>query len=158
MNLKIAKIFNGETGTAIVGKYISIQVYKGTQPTATAFAAGYSTLYNPTTGSEILCFYGSTSTNFYNTWSVSRNATSLFSDVTNSSYTTYYRDGTATWAAIFFDTGININTGTPNSGRSQYMIVPVTDPSGTGIVRLNSVTVSGSTPAFSDLNLSFIGS
>jgi hypothetical protein len=156
MNVKIAKIFNGETGTTITGRYVAVNVYKGTQPTATAYEANYSSLYtsDDSGGSELLCVYGSVngSTNYQ----TARDGAKIYSGT--SMPATYYRDGTATWAAVFFDAD-DVDDGTlTSSRRNEYIIVPVTDPSGTGIVRLNSTTVSGTAPAFADLNLTFAGS
>ena len=121
---------------------IDLYIYSGVQPSISSFESDFSSNYYYTSdvdfGSSLLVrFVGTT---------IDKVSTNLILDTAGTS--TYLADGTATWA-LWLNNGLSAST-LPSS----YMLVPVTNAAGTGVVKLSTTTVSGSSPTISDVSLS----
>jgi hypothetical protein len=134
----------------------------GSQPTPSQLQTNWSTEYylndtgnTGTAGNSILCGYGdlwvdSSVTDFI--WE--RSAGNLYANaVTPQSY--YFKDGIANWAVIWFNESLSMSSNSFPS--DNFMIVPVSDISGSGVVKLSTTTVNSSAPTLSSVNLSIGG-
>jgi len=163
----IANQFLENTSDVLEGPYCAIFVYSGTQPSNANFIADWTTNYQPSeagsaSGNQLLCIYGNhNSESTGNLVQLSRTDNNIYTS-TNDPYKSFVQGGTATWAAIFvdwdeFDDHISSDWDDPSisSYASQYMLVPVTDQTGSGVVRLSTTTITDSAPTLAEVNLSF---
>jgi hypothetical protein len=163
----IANQFLSNASDYLDGPYCVILVYSGTQPSNANFIADWTTNYRASeagsgSGTQLLCTYGnhdSDNTSYF--VGLARTDNQLYT-ATNDPYKHFIQGGTATWAAIFFD--INDFTGSistdwadpsNSANASQYMLVPVTDQTGSGVVRLSTTTITDSAPTLAEVNLTF---
>ena len=153
-------------------------VYSGSQPTPADFITNWSTNYyiaantaSKTSAANVLVSYGGVGTFFEGGYFAGANiVTSSESDIalgvnSNSIYLAspgtgvQWNNGTATWAAIFKNS--NPPSVTDGGGLQQasisnstnFMLCPVTDNSGNGIVQLSNVTISGSAPTLNAIDI-----
>lgn len=129
-------------------------IYSGTMPSVSDYATNWSTSYhwhgtdNSLNGTSVL--------GYYDIYSLNRTDSTLYNSSTPGS--TYIADGTATWAALWPGSN-NANkwgvTGSTDSNiaSDSYILVPVTDLTGTGVIKLNGTTVSSSMPEFGSFTL-----
>lgn len=125
----------------------TIVVYGGTMPSGADFTTNWGTKYEPVSGSDILVKY-----------------TAAFAGNNNLVYIpnipstgTYVADGTATWASILPAYHPDHTQIWGTSVNPPAWIVDVTEPSGTGVVQLDSTIVSGSAPAFNSCSFTLTG-
>ena len=146
-----------------------IVVGTGTQPTPDQIQSGWSTEYflndlgnTGTAGNSILCGYGDlwvdSSVNdfiweltFANFLPTSNNL--YLSNTVPQSY--YFKNGTANWAIIWFNEALTMTSNAFPS--DNFMVVPVTDITGNGVVKLETVNVNNSAPELSSVNLTISG-
>ena len=156
----IANQFLENTSDVLEGPYCAIFVYSGTQPSNANFIADWTTNYKPVSGSQMLCYYGNYADNASNYLvRLARTDNNIYTS-TDDPYKGFVQGGTATWAAIFVDNsdfGSSIYWDDPTnaSDASQYMLVPVTDQTGSGVVRLSTTTITDSAPILAEVNLTF---
>lgn len=171
----MAIIFNkniiNEIGESIFDhQELFVIVYKNSQPTLANFEADWTSKYfydetTPTFGSDVLATYGIGNADSDLNWS-QNTATSgspiIYLD--DSSFTsTYVADGTATFACIWMNYANLSNGGIFATGNTTlpptrpYILAPVTGVSGTGVVKLSTVTVSSSAPTLNDIDIKFGG-
>lgn len=157
--------------------YISrVVVGTGSQPTPADVETNWSTEYylndtgnTGTAGNSILCGYGDlwvdSSANDV-IWDLQFTAAGanprafpisstlyLNSNTIPQSY--YFKNGTANWAIIWFNESLTMSSASfPNDN---FMIVPVSNTGGNGIVKLDTVTVNNSAPQLVSMTLSFFG-
>ena len=124
-----------------------ILVYGGTMPSGADFTTNWGTDYEPVSGSEILVKYTATFSGSDNLIYVPTVPTSG----------TYVADGTATWAALLPSYNVSNTQIWGTSVNPPAWIVDVSEPSGTGVVQLNSTTVSGSAPSFNSCSFTLTG-
>lgn len=128
-------------------------IYSGTMPSVDDYATNWSTSYhwhgtdNSLNGTAVL--------GYYDIYNLNRSDSTLYNSSTPGS--TYIADGTATWAALWpGNTNSNkwgISGSTTDISDRSYILVPVTDLTGTGVIKLNTTTVSSSMPAFGSFTL-----
>jgi hypothetical protein len=124
-----------------------VAIYQGAQPTQSAFNAAWSTNYfiqesDSTVGSDVLAIYGSSN-------QISNSSTGLY--LSSAGTSTYHANGTAAWAAIIYVPASLESSTNPASLR--YIICDVSNAAGTGAVKVDSTTVSGSAPVLTDINI-----
>jgi len=145
-----------ENGGSTYGynSYPRMVIYSGTMPSIDDYATNWSTLYHwhgqdsSLNGTDVLGYYDMT--NSY------RNDATIYNAFTPTN--TYIADGTATWAALWAGSGNSNKWGVTGSidhdiATSSYILVPVTDLVGTGVIKLANTTVSGAMPTFSGFTL-----
>jgi hypothetical protein len=157
-------------------------IYSGAQPTPADFIANWSTTYYiaantnvKTSAANVLVSYGGMSEFFEGAYTQGANIISMGqSDIvlsvnSNSIYlaqagtAVYWHDGTAAWAAIFKNTNPPSANGSSYddgglqqasiSSSTNFMLCPVSDNAGNGIVQLSNVTVSGSAPTLDAVDI-----
>ena len=152
-------------------------IYAGTQPTPADFITNWSTTYYiaanttpDTSAANVLVSYGGIASFIEGDYVAGANINGATTDIalgvnSNSIYLAqagtgvHWHNGTATWAAIF------INSNPPSvtdggglqqasiSSSTKFMLCPVTDNSGNGIVQLSNVTISGSAPTLDAVDI-----
>jgi len=149
-------------------------IYAGTQPTPADFITNWSTTYyvatdtTPNTAAaNVLVTYDGTSVVPVDT-NVGVNIAGVDTDILlsvnlNSIYLAqagtgvYWHDGTATWAAIFPNQDPPAAGGallqSSLSSSTNFMLCPVSDNAGNGIVQLSNVTISGSAPTLNAIDI-----
>lgn len=128
----------------------SISVYSGARPTAATLASNWSS-YNSNTSSFLLPYFAG-GTNAWVFSSVS-NSWALVPSLYNNFIGSILHTGTATWAVIwgaYMTTISNYNTATLPT--TNFIVVDVSDSTGTGTLRLNNTTftVGSAPPAWYD--------
>ena len=136
----------GTMHTAI-GSVQFVAIYQGAQPTQSAFNAAWSTNYfiqesDSTVGSDVLAIYGSSD-------QIAVSGTSLY--LSSAGTSAYHNNGTAAWAAIIWDSTSLASSTDPTV--LSYIICDVSNAAGTGAVKVDSTTVSGSAPVLTDINI-----
>lgn len=149
---------------------IRVIIGSGSQPTPAQVQTDWSTDYflndtgnTGTTGNSILCGYGDlwvdASVNDTQ-WEVTldgngaaiSNLLYLGSQIPQSYY---FRDGTANYAIIWFNE--SLSTTSASFPTDNFIVVPVTDITGNGIVKLSTINVVSSAPVLSSMNLQIGG-
>lgn len=144
-NSNIGKCFtyqltNGLLSTSGVTGYTCITVYGGVRPSASTVANNWST-YN-SVGSIIMGTYYQAAFNYNSTlnyWYATNGGWTSIGGTTNA--------GTATWAIlwpVYLPNIVSWNTSSIPS--TLFMVVDVSNPTGTGVVRVASTTVTAGTP------------
>jgi len=141
---------------------IRLLIGSGTQPTPSEVQTNWSPNYfyndignTGTAGTSILCGYGDLWVNSSVNdviWERS-NGNLYLSTTIPQSY--YFQNGTASYAIIWFNESLSVSSASFPS--DNFMIVPVTDIGGNGVVKLESVSVNNSAPVLSSINLSIAG-
>jgi len=140
----VGKIFFA-TYTGTDEQYIAI--YQGVQPSQSAFNSAWSTNYfiqksDNTVGSDVLAIYGPS-------LQLGSSGNSIYLNTAGTS--AYHADGTATWAVILQVPASLESSTDPTT--LKYIICDVSNAAGTGIVKVDSTTVSGSAPTLTDVNI-----
>ena len=143
--------------------YWWIQLYSGTQPTIANFEANWNTnyYYNYATkdvGSDVLGLYGDVnSAGGSNVLIINATGSPRSWNLTDVTYNKVWSsNGTATWAAIFDSSSTSyVQNQTTSSFATRYFLAPVSDASGSGIVKLASTTVTGTLPDLADVSIAF---
>jgi len=134
------------------GSDCSITLYEGLQPSMTEFVANFSTNYNQS-GVNTLQTYNINT--FFDEQYLSSSSTRFVKrtgpDISFSKQS--IRSGTASWAVIFFQSSSMPSTITNDS---KFIIVPVSNLSGLGILKLRSTTVTYSSSTEDNLIADFI--
>jgi hypothetical protein len=113
----------------------SFTIYSGVQPTAELVESNWAS-YNQSAAS-CLAHYSSGVT-----WSYNINTmTYYFTNTSNSITTNALRSGTAAWAIIWNATNVDIDSETVPAS-SRFIVAPVTDINGIGIIRYTSLTTT----------------
>jgi hypothetical protein len=149
-------------------------IYSGAQPTPADFIANWSTDYyvasdtTPnTSAANVLVTYGGIAVvpadNNVGVNIAGADTDILLSVNLNSIYQAaagtgvYWHNGTAAWAAIFPNQDPPANNGSllqsSLSSSTNFMLCPVSDNAGNGIVQLSNVTVSGSAPTLDAVDI-----
>ena len=158
----------GNVHTTVMYRYAKILIYSGTQPTTTAYEANWGTNYyydfgTTNYGSQLLCMYGDKTTGNSTDLAISRTNTTLYT--TDSTVTKdYFQDGTASWAVMMSveASGVWAGAATPRyftditqaSGPATYVIVPCTQQTGDGVIKLQSLSITSSVPDLYAVDLS----
>jgi hypothetical protein len=145
-------------------------VYKNSQPTLADFETNWTSKYfydetTPTFGSDVLATYGIGNADSDLTWT-QNTATSgspiIYLD--DASFTsTFVKNGTASFACIWMQYASQSFSSIFTGGdaalptTTPYMLVPVTNVSGTGIVKLSTVTINSSAPTLNDIDIKYGG-
>jgi len=139
-----------------------VVICSGSQPTPAEIETNWSTEYylndtgsTGTAGNSVLCGYGDLWVDSsVNDMIWERSGSNLYLSATiPQSY--YFKDGTATFAIIWFNEALSTSSASfPNDN---FMVVPVSDIFGGGVVKLSSVTITGSAPTLSSVNLLISG-
>jgi hypothetical protein len=128
---------NGVTGFwSRTGRTTSITIYSGAQPTAQTVEANFIN-YNQDSAS-CLAHYSTGPTWLYN----AATQTYYFTNTNNTITTNALRSGIATWAIIWMATGVSITSTTDAPAASKFIVVPVTNNSGIGVVRYTSISAT----------------
>lgn len=142
------QIFTPEEKTTISTNSISVPatrstpiraftVYSGVQPTAQTVEASW-TSYN-SSNSICLAHYNSSAAPSYSY--NSGTLTYYFTNTSNTITATALNSGTATWAIIWMTDNADISlTSIPASGK--FVVVPVTNTSGVGVIRYTNTTAT----------------
>ena len=154
-----------EFDTAWDAGEIFITLHSGAQPSDSDFLSNWSTSYyfdgsDGSVGTSVLGTYGDIDNNGTGALHVSQasNTGDTYSTpfswaLNDTDYTkTYKADGTVAWAVIWNENFSGLRAGTVPHAFA-YIICPVSDASGTGVVKINSTTVSGSLPDLADINI-----
>jgi hypothetical protein len=158
-------------------------IYTGPQPTPADFIANWSTTYyiaantaSHTSAANVLVSYGGALHAAEGSYAGGANIVPSGDIVlgvnSNSIYlaqagtAVYWNNGTAAWAAIFNNGSPPGMPGNPNydlegaglqqasiSGSTNFMLCPVSDNAGNGIVQLSNVIVSGSAPTLNAIDI-----
>ena len=113
----------------------SITVYSGVQPTAQQVEANWGSYKS--SNSSCLAHYSSGVTFGYNDATL----TYYFTNTSNAITTTALNSGTATWAIIWSASSVDVSlTSIPAS--SKFIIVPVTNTAGIGIIRYSNLVAT----------------
>ena len=138
----------------------SVLIYSGTQPSLADFIADFDTYYFTdislgSSGANLLAYYGhanGTESTAFNV-NLSYSANEIF--LNNSTFTSaYVNSGTASWAVIYASGDLDpIYDNISNADNNPFMIVPVSDAAGNGVVKLSTTTVSDPVPTLVDINL-----
>ena len=141
---------------------IYISLHSGSQPDNSNFLSNWSTDFyydsnDGSVGASVLGIYGATG---------SGAALSIQQEAGDSGSTPYSwnfddalygkshtANGTASWAVIWLYDSFRVLAAETVPTNSVYMICPVSDASGTGVVKLDTTTVSGSLPNLADINI-----
>ena len=167
------------------GATCRVLVYQGAQPSISSYIADWDSKYKypgqhlsslsaGNNGTELLAVYGGDGPNNCfgsggGSWDsgavpvkLTNGASAVTLDSTNSIPTKFYvRDGTAAWAAVFFADSFTFDSycsgpfSVDDFKNTAYMIVPISDTSGNGVVRLGSTTITESLTDIGDIYLSF---
>jgi hypothetical protein len=115
----------------------AVTVYSGTQPTAQTVEQNWLS-YNSSNSICLAHYTGSAGITFqYNAPTL----TYFFTNPTNTITSTALNSGVATWAIIWMAQSVDISLlAVPAS--SKFVIVPVTDTSGVGVIRYLSATAT----------------
>jgi hypothetical protein len=114
----------------------SITIYSGAQPTAQTIEANWIN-YNQDAAS-CLAHYSTGPTWLYNEGT----NTYYFTNTSNTITTNALRSGTAAWAIIWMATGVLITSTTEPPASSKFIVVPVTNNSGIGVIRYTSISTT----------------
>ena len=130
----------------------AIALYEGNQPSINDFVANFSNNYNQSGGNTLQIYntYGIFNEQFPSQNSM-RFAKRTGPDITYSKQS--IRSGTASWAAIFYQ---NSSMPTTITDDTKFIIVPVSNLSGPGILKLRSTTVTYSNASSDNLIADFI--
>ena len=141
--------------SALLGSTVSIAVYSGSQPTAADYCTNLITSYTYNAGTQLLAVYGASSASQsaasqVNTDTSGTTGVTQLAEVSTAYGMDNKRAGTASWAVVFSDIGawtyVRNNTTTPLDQSAVYfMIVPVTDVTGNGVVQFSTTAFDGST-------------
>jgi hypothetical protein len=113
----------------------SFTVYSGTQPTAQTIEANWVN-YNQS-AADCLAHYSNGVSWLYNPQTL----TYYFTNTADTVTTNALKSGTASWAIIWDASAVNISTEElPGNGR--FIVVPVTNNTGVGIIRYTSLTTT----------------
>jgi hypothetical protein len=171
MAIKVDKIIIDEIGESISDYYeMFVIIYQGSQPTIANFETNWTTNYfydstTPTYGSDVLTTYGLGNTDSDLSWSTNiATSGSPIIYLNDASFTsTFVKNGTASFACIWMQyhnqSYSSVFTGGDAAlpATTQYMLAPVTDVSGTGVVKLSTVTINSSAPTLNDIDIKFGG-
>lgn len=150
------------------GKTILGILYQGTQPNVADYTTNWSSNYyfdtsNGNVGSDVLGIYGDHDKDGNPSNELSLNlagstGTARYYTFTDSYYQkTHKANGTATWMAIILlaneSTYWNGMTSSDFYSHGYFIIVPVTNSSGNGVVKLASTTIYNSLPNISNITL-----
>jgi hypothetical protein len=152
-----------------------VVVGTGAQPTPSEVETNWSTEYylndtgnTGTAGNSILCGFGDlwvdSSVNDV-VWDLSFTSSPTANYIPDSSTlylnsntipkSYYFKNGTANWAIIWFNEALTMSSASfPNDN---FIVVPVTDTSGNGIVKLDTVTINNSSAQLVSMTFSFFG-
>lgn len=123
----------------------SVTIYSGVQPAASVVTSSWGSYNN--TNSNLLWHAQSGLT-----LSVATSGLSIYGSALPS--TIPVRNGTASWGIIWSGSVAYSAMGTSSIPNSSFIVVPVTDTSGNGVIRLQSTTLSTATTA-TIINLGF---
>jgi hypothetical protein len=152
-NLAIAAGYN-MIYTYLTGQQadVSIAVYSGNQPTASDYTTGFLDNYTWSAGSQLLAVYGTVSGSGGSSYSVQISTPSStgviqLSEPSNSYATTRKRAGTASWAVIFQSSDMYnyVYNGSAIPSTLNFIIVPVSDLSGDGVIKFSTTEFNAST-------------
>ena len=117
------------------GTATSVTVYSGTQPTAATILANWGN-YN-SSNSNLLAHFEPI------VWIIAPgNANAV--QIQGTPTATPISSGTATWAILW--TGLQANISSSTIPTTSFFVAPVTDISGTGIIRFTSAVLTSGTP------------
>lgn len=171
----MAVIFNknmiNEVGESIGDlQRLFVIICQGSQPTLANFESNWTTNYfydstTPTYGSDVLTTYGLGNNSSDLTWSqntaTSGSPVQYLDDAIFTS--TFVKNGTASFACIWMQYASQSFSSIFTGGdaalptTTPYMLVPVTNVSGTGIVKLSTVTINSSAPTLNDIDIKYGG-
>lgn len=123
---------------------IQVSVYTGPQPTANDFAKDWATMYRSPNPALLAHFTGGaiTQRNIYASMNV-------FPPLT-----TPLRSGLALWAVIWGDTNVSTNLASLTIPGNRYLVVPVSNSLGNGVVRFDNPNLVTTTPVtISDVSI-----
>jgi len=125
-------------GTLITRQSVttSFTIYSGAQPTAQTVEANFIN-YNQDSAS-CLAHYSSGVTWLYN----GPTRTYYFTNTSNTITTNALRSGTASWAIIWKANSVSITSTTDAPAASKFIVVPVTNNSGVGVIRYTSISTT----------------
>lgn len=154
---------------------VRVVIGSGAQPTPAQVQTNWSTDYflndtgtTGTAGNLILCGYGDlwvdSAVNDV-VWNLDftgggtgrafPTSSTIYLDANTVPQSYYFRNGTANWAIIWFNEALSMTSASfPDDN---FIVVPVSDLAGNGIVKLDTVTVSNTAPQLSSMTLSFFG-
>jgi hypothetical protein len=151
---------------------IRVVICSGAQPTPAQVETNWATEYyindtgtTGTAGNSVLCGYGDlwvdSSVNDV-VWDLNVVTNNSAPPYTSNLYLSntipqsyYFKNGTANCAIIWFNEGLTTTSASfPNDN---FIVVPVTDISGNGVVKLETIVVNNSAPELSSINLSVSG-
>jgi hypothetical protein len=118
------------------GRATSMTIYSGAQPSAQTIEANWINYNQDSTG--CLAHYSTGPTWSYNEGT----KTYYFTNTSDTITTTALRSGTATWAIIWMATGVSITSTTTSPANEKFIVVPVTNNSGIGVVRYTNTTTT----------------
>jgi hypothetical protein len=118
------------------GRTTSITIYSGAQPTAQTIEANFINYNQDSAG--CLAHYSTGPTWLYNDGT----KTYYFTNTSNTITTNALRSGTASWAIIWMATGVSITSTTDAPASSKFIVVPVTNNSGIGVIRYTSISTT----------------
>ena len=160
----LSKFGSSGSGHSVIGI-----LYSGTQPSLADYTTNWGTNYywnssNHAVGSNVLGLYGDIDTTGTESnllrlnYSGSAGSNRYLEFTDPACLKTWKANGTASWMAILTNTNnstyVNGYTSTAFYSHGYFMLAPVTNSSGTGIVKLDSTTVSGGTlPDIADVSL-----
>jgi len=152
-NLAIATGYN--IGDYYLSNLISIAVYSGDQPTASEYATNFSSNYTWGSGNQLLAIYGVINSDaVYDNETVNiatspSTGVAQLSEPSNSyTITRKAQAGTASWAVIFTSVDARdkvYNGGSLSDSADYFLIVPVTDLTGNGVIKFSTVEFNSST-------------
>jgi len=116
---------------------VEVSVYSGAQPTPALFEANWSTAHNSSNASFLAHFTGVALSQ--------PGQAALLQIVLNTSTATPANSGLALWAVIWGG-AVSSNLAGATIPNDRYMIVPVSDANGSGVVRFNNNNLVSGTP------------
>jgi len=160
-------LFNPEP---YIGTEFVISIHSGTQPTDADFISNWGTAHyyntsDDTVGTSVLGYYGANSTQansganqlviaYVGGESSSTPFTWTLNDTLYAS--NYKANGTASWAVIYIGDDFRVLTQSSFRYQTPYIICPVSNSAGSGVVKLTSTTVNGSLPNLDDISLNVV--
>jgi hypothetical protein len=126
----------GNTFLSRTGRTTSVTIYSGAQPTAQTIESNWIN-YNQDSLS-CLAHYSTGPTWLYNEGT----KTYYFTNTSNTVTTNALRSGTASWAIIWMATGVAITSTVEPPALGKFIVVPVTNTTGIGVIRYTTITTT----------------
>jgi hypothetical protein len=135
------------TGFSSIYSPSQIILYDGVQPSMANYITDFTSKYNSTTGTNTLQVYSNISNLFLISSELSNGVSLIKRSGSQQNYPKQsIRSGTATWAVFYYSPVYQ-----PPSISEKFIIVPVSELAGLGILKLRTTTITYSTSVSDNL-------